>query len=346
MSARARRRLQAAGAGTSDEGRRRVDGAPAASGEHSLTAEAYARPAGARSSSDDLRPPAEHAIDPSLDRIRALVNAAGRPAAGVPGHPPDRDQRQDVDGPDDRVAAARPRPADRPVHQPAPVLDPRADLRRRRSRCRPSSSSTAYDEIKPYLDLVDQSHEVPAVLLRGAGRHGVRGVRRRPGGRVRDRGRHGRHLGQHQRRRRRRGGRHARSPSTTPRYLGSTVAEIAAEKAGHHQARRRRRARASSRRRRPRSCCAGRPRSAPRSPARAWNSGCSRASWPSAASRSPSAACSATTTDLFLPLFGAHQAGNLACAIAAVEAFARTPARPTGEPGRWTWPSSGRRSPR
>jgi folylpolyglutamate synthase/dihydrofolate synthase len=31
-------------------------------------------------------------------------------------------------------------------------------------------------------------------------------------------------------------------------------------------------------------------------------------------------------TDLYLPLFGAHQAGNLATAIAAVEAFARTPA--------------------
>jgi len=29
--------------------------------------------------------------------------------------------------------------------------------------------------------------------------------------------------------------------------------------------------------------------------------------------------------DLYLPLFGEHQAGNLACAIAAVEAFARTP---------------------
>ena len=29
--------------------------------------------------------------------------------------------------------------------------------------------------------------------------------------------------------------------------------------------------------------------------------------------------------DLYLPLFGAHQAGNLACAVAAVEAFARTP---------------------
>ncbi len=39
--------------------------------------------------------------------------------------------------------------------------------------------------------------------------------------------------------------------------------------------------------------------------------------------------------DLYLPLFGSHQAGNLACAIAAVEAFARTPAvagLPGGEP--------------
>ncbi len=34
--------------------------------------------------------------------------------------------------------------------------------------------------------------------------------------------------------------------------------------------------------------------------------------------------------DLFLPLFGAHQAGNAACALAAVEAFAG--AAPTGEP--------------
>jgi dihydrofolate synthase / folylpolyglutamate synthase len=33
--------------------------------------------------------------------------------------------------------------------------------------------------------------------------------------------------------------------------------------------------------------------------------------------------------DLYLPLFGAHQAGNLACAIAAVEAFARTPGSET-----------------
>ncbi len=36
-------------------------------------------------------------------------------------------------------------------------------------------------------------------------------------------------------------------------------------------------------------------------------------------------------TDLYLPLFGAHQAGNLACAIAATEAFARTPAAVAGD---------------
>jgi len=35
--------------------------------------------------------------------------------------------------------------------------------------------------------------------------------------------------------------------------------------------------------------------------------------------------------DLYLPLFGAHQAGNLACAIAAVEAFARTPGALAGD---------------
>ena len=35
--------------------------------------------------------------------------------------------------------------------------------------------------------------------------------------------------------------------------------------------------------------------------------------------------------DLYLPLFGAHQAGNLAVAIAATEAFARTPAAVAGD---------------
>jgi folylpolyglutamate synthase/dihydropteroate synthase len=37
--------------------------------------------------------------------------------------------------------------------------------------------------------------------------------------------------------------------------------------------------------------------------------------------------------DLFLPLFGAHQAGNASCALAAVEAFAGAPATGDGEAG-------------
>jgi len=37
--------------------------------------------------------------------------------------------------------------------------------------------------------------------------------------------------------------------------------------------------------------------------------------------------------DLFLPIFGAHQAGNAACALAAVEAFAAAPAVGAGPPG-------------
>ncbi len=52
--------------------------------------------------------------------------------------------------------------------------------------------------------------------------------------------------------------------------------------------------------------------------------------------------------DLYLPLFGAHQAGNLACAIAAVEAFARTPDAAEAASGdasrpRSTWTSSAAR---
>ena len=52
-------------------------------------------------------------------------------------------------------AAARVRAAHRAVHQPAPALHARADQPRRRARSTPSGSSTTYDDIAPYLDLVD-----------------------------------------------------------------------------------------------------------------------------------------------------------------------------------------------
>ena len=44
-------------------------------------------------------------IDPSLDSIARGHGAARRPAALLPRHPPHRDQRQDVDDPDDRLPA-------------------------------------------------------------------------------------------------------------------------------------------------------------------------------------------------------------------------------------------------
>src|SRR6266540_6297436 len=46
--------------------------------------------------------------------------AARRPAEVLPGDPPDRDQRQDLDGADGRRAAARGGAAHRTLHQPAP----------------------------------------------------------------------------------------------------------------------------------------------------------------------------------------------------------------------------------
>ena len=65
-----------------------------------------------------------------------------------------------------------------------------------------------------------------------------------------------------------------------------------------------------------------RPRSARRSPARAWSS--------ASPSRTPGLGgqmvtfqgLGATYDEVFLPLYGAHQAHNAACALAAVEAFA------------------------
>ena len=70
---------------------------------------------------------AEPRPDPGPDR------AARRPAAGLPGDPPDRDQRQGQHRGDDRVAAARRRAAHRPVHLAARDERDRADHHRRRA---------------------------------------------------------------------------------------------------------------------------------------------------------------------------------------------------------------------
>ncbi len=182
----------------------------------------------------------EHSINPSLERITSLVRLLGDPQRAYPVDPPDRHQRQDLDGPDDRGAAAGARPAHGPVHQPAPVVDPRAHLRRRAAAGRRAiRRRLRRDQAVPGHRRQDARRA--AVVLRGARRHGVLGVRRRSGGRLRARGRHGRHLGQHQRGRRRRRRRHAdldRSRALPGQHRGGDRGG----QGGHHQARRDRRA--------------------------------------------------------------------------------------------------------
>ena len=143
------------------------------------------------------------------DQARALARpdpgvhgAARRPAAQLSRDPPDRHQRQDLDVADDRHAAARARPAHRPVHQPARRADDRAHLDRRRAaagrgvRARVQRRRAVHPARR-------RRPGAPAVVLRDRGRHGLRRVRRRPGRRRGRRGRHGRLVGRHQRRRRR-----------------------------------------------------------------------------------------------------------------------------------------------
>jgi hypothetical protein len=56
----------------------------------------------------------EHDLQPSLDRIQAVMELLGDPQRSF--DPPDRDQRQDLDHADHRGHPARARPDDRPIH--------------------------------------------------------------------------------------------------------------------------------------------------------------------------------------------------------------------------------------
>ena len=110
--------------------------------------------------------------DPRLHR------AARRPAARLPGHPPHRHQRQDVDVADDRHPAAGDRAADRPLHQPPRGADGRADLHRRAAAHRRGVGARVQRRgaLHPPRRRV---RGPPAVVLRDRRRDGVRRLRRR-----------------------------------------------------------------------------------------------------------------------------------------------------------------------
>ncbi len=262
----------------------------------------------------------ETKLEPSLDRIRAFTELLGDPQrsfrvvhlTGTNG----KTQHQ----PDDRDAAARAGPAHRPLHQPAPGADERADQRRRRAPRRRG--------LRPRLQRRRAVHAPgrrragpPAQLLRDHRRDGLLGVRRRPGRRGRRRGRHGRRLGRDQRRRRRRRGRaagggrpRASTSATTPRPSRSRRPGSSSPAPS--------RSWPSRRRRSPPCCWSVQPRSAPPSPARAWSSASSPARPAVGGQMISLQGLRGTYDDVFLPLYGAHQAQNAAVALAAVEAFA------------------------
>ena len=183
------------------------------------------------------------AVALARDQARAVAGphpgvhrAARRPAEGLSGDPPHRHQRQDLDLADGRHPAARPRPAHRAVHQPAPGEDDRAHLPRRRAARRRGAGARVQRRraVHPSRRRV---RAVPAVVLRDGRRDGVRRLRRRPGRRRRRRGRHGRHVGRHQRRRRH--GRRRPADLGRPREVPGRVARRHRLREGRdHQARR------------------------------------------------------------------------------------------------------------
>ena len=131
----------------------------------------------------------ENDIDPSLDRIRAVMELAGDPQRDLPRHPPHRHQRQDVDEPDDRRDPARDA-ACPPGGSPRRTCTTSASGSRLSGKPIPREKFiAAYDEVLPLIEIVDapvaRVRRPPDELLRGARRARLRRVRRRPGRRRR-----------------------------------------------------------------------------------------------------------------------------------------------------------------
>ena len=162
----------------------------------------------------------ESRLDPSLDRIRALVDLLGDPQRGYP--------VIHVGGTNGKTTTARMIDAVlrgfglRVGRFTSPHLS--SVTERISLDGEPISAAPVRGGLRRHPALPDaggQGPADPAVVLRGADRDGLRRLRRRAGRRGRGRGRHGRCLGLHQRRGRPGRGGHARRRSTT-RHTSAT----------------------------------------------------------------------------------------------------------------------------
>ena len=151
---------------------------------------------------------------PTLEPITRLVAGDGRAAAGLPGDPHHRDQRQGFDGADGDPPADGPGPHRRDVHQPAPRAGQRAPGPQRRGDQRRGARRADRRRGRP-----GGPDRCSTELLRGVHGRGVPLVRRHRRRRRGRRGRPARSLGRHQRRRRpgRRGDQHRDGPQRVRR---------------------------------------------------------------------------------------------------------------------------------
>ena len=237
---------------------------------------------------------------------------------GVPDHPCDGHQRENQHGAHDRVAAARPRPAHRPLLLAAPDIGHRTHRDRRRlGGRRDVRADLARDRPVP-ADRRRRAHgqgREPADLLRGDHHPGLRGLRRRPGGRGDHRGRPGRHHRRHERRRRPglRGDPDLAGPHGP---AGGYHRADRRGEGGHHQARRLPHLRGTAGRRRA-GAAGPRPRT-------------SRSPTGSRASNSASRTASIAVGGQQLDLQGLAGATRASCCRCTANTRRRTP--------RWRWP--------
>ena len=239
-----------------------------------MTTPKHARPAETYAEVEDalLSRWPETKLEPCLDRIRAFTELLGDPQRGCPVIHLTGTNGKTSTAADDRPPAARARPADRPLHQPAPGADERADQHRRRAaratrtfvrgvqrrcavhpprrrragrtRCRSSRPSSAM----AYAAFADAPVDVAVVEVGMGGAWDATNVA------------------------------DAEVAVVLPiavdhaKYLGDTAGRHRGREGRHHQARLRSRSSPSSRPRSPRSCSSGPSRSARPWPARAWSS--------------------------------------------------------------------------
>ena len=118
-----------------------------------------ARAAPAPRSRRTCRPLAGVADRPDARPDQGPPRPAGRPPGDLPRHPRRRHQRQDVDGPDDRRPAARLRAARRAVHLARTCTSITERIAFEGGPIDLERFLAAWDEVAPYVDLVDSRHE-------------------------------------------------------------------------------------------------------------------------------------------------------------------------------------------